>query len=1015
MKYHAKGTLPIFMMLLLSVVIVMFAAQLSAQELPVEPQTGFEIEGNTAWDQDGDYDWENVEDKGAVRFLDPNSKVDIDPTTFKPDGKFDKPEEWSILPGNVGPSQNELTNTTVWAVRPGELGSDKPDDFWLIMGMERTKKEGTFFLDFEYNQKVWDGSSGGLTRTPGDLVVGFELKGNPIDRMKDLTVLVAQYLPGAQPNLCEVTPGNGNMPERVVLGSDPCPAYGDSGWYYRYLSDGGILASSGVGMATMNEEAFDAPWPSTDNQGNPRDTIPPFEFAEAAINLTAFGIEPTCATFSSAHAKSRSSLEPKADLKDVSEPAPISTNCRIDGHKFLDVNGNGVWDRDEPPLADWEITLLGGDEPASTTTDEDGYYEFEWLADGVYTVQEVCPDGWVQTMPGMTGFDNCGEVTHDDLEINIRHREINDLDFGNGRPEIDAVKRCSPDVFLGDDVEVEIIVTNTGNVDLHEVTVKDDMINLNEIIPELTPGQVMTYTGSYTTANGNGSCVPVPPPPDEHVIFLPVIFANGLAADRNGLAPELNVADPVTNTVTVTAQYATVSVSDSDTCTTEVHELSVSKDAQTSLNRQYVWTIDKVSDASSLTILFPGQPAFVTYTVGVDLAQPPTRDRDWAVSGEIVIENPAPMDAELSKVTDVVSPGIAATVVCPSMIVPAGGSLTCTYGPVALPSGGTQTNTATAFLPNNNGSETCFEGSREFDFEDAEVTEIDKEVQVFDTNLVTEANPDGLIGTLGIDDLPETFTYKEQIGPFSVSECQAGVHDNTARIRTNDTLTVRQAIERVPYLCVTTVTVAFEDLPFGANDWDYNDIVVDVGVVLLYSGAGDLERVSFTFDQGGEFAAFTHSFNLRPTAFACGGTYSRWIGGVPVETNVDYDVGDNIVIIENSGWTPQRVALTIDFDVPEPGACPLDLSQPEFDLIGAFNGENLFFAPWILVNNSFQNTQYPVEPGDSRLLNVPADWVWPPERVAIWTCYPDGVSPPIDQTVGPVFSELWWQPTSRCQ
>ncbi|UCG26357.1 MAG: hypothetical protein JSW55_10375, partial [Chloroflexota bacterium] len=152
MKYHAKGTLSILVILLLSAAIVLFAAQLSAQDLPVEPQTGFEIEGNTAWDGHGDFDWENVEDKGAVRFLDPHSKADVDPTTFKPDGKFDKPEEWSIVPGNVGPSQNELTNTTVWAVRPGELDDDRPDDFWLIMGMERTKKEGTFFLDFEYNQ-----------------------------------------------------------------------------------------------------------------------------------------------------------------------------------------------------------------------------------------------------------------------------------------------------------------------------------------------------------------------------------------------------------------------------------------------------------------------------------------------------------------------------------------------------------------------------------------------------------------------------------------------------------------------------------------------------------------------------------------------------------------------------------------------------------------------------------------------------------------------------------------------
>ena len=149
MKYSARNGLFISLVFLLSIVLVLFVAQLSAQDSPAEPDTGFEIEGNTAWDQLGDYDWENVADLGAVRFLDPHSKATVAPTTFKPDGKFDKPEQWSILPGNAGPGQSELTNTAVWAIRPGELGNDKPEDFWLVMGMERTKQEGTFFLDFE--------------------------------------------------------------------------------------------------------------------------------------------------------------------------------------------------------------------------------------------------------------------------------------------------------------------------------------------------------------------------------------------------------------------------------------------------------------------------------------------------------------------------------------------------------------------------------------------------------------------------------------------------------------------------------------------------------------------------------------------------------------------------------------------------------------------------------------------------------------------------------------------------
>jgi len=442
-KYPAKNIPFVLLILFVVTTLLLLAAQTAAQDFPAEPDTGFEIEGNAALDGVGDYDWETADYPPVVLLADPHSKAETDPTTFKPDGKFDKPEQWSILPGNVGPAQNELTNVMAWAIPPGELDG-KPQDFWLIMGMERTKKEGTFFLDFEYNQLDWDGQSGGPDRSPGDIVVGFELKGNPVDRQSDLTVLIVQYFPGGSPSLCQVTPGIGDKPERVVVGSQPCPAYGRGDWYYRFLSDGGILAESGLGQATMNEQPFQAPWPSYDAKGNPRDMIGPFEFAEAAINLTKLGVEPTCSTFSSVHAKSRSSLEVTADLKDLTATLPLSTNCRIDGHKFLDIDGDGQWDRaNEPPLEGWRIELSDG---SSAETDADGYYEFEYLADGLYTVSEVCPDEWVQTAPGMTGFADCGQETFA-VEINIRNREVNDLDFGNGRPALEVEKSCPADVF----------------------------------------------------------------------------------------------------------------------------------------------------------------------------------------------------------------------------------------------------------------------------------------------------------------------------------------------------------------------------------------------------------------------------------------------------------------------------------------------------------------------------------------------------------------------------------------
>jgi len=159
----------IVLLVVAPLVLTFLAAQLSAQDDVVVPDVGFEIEGNIALDHGGDYDWEAVGFPPAVLIQDPNSKATTDPTTFRPNSKFDRPETWSILPSQVGPGQNELTNVMAWGIARGDLGDGRPGDFWLVLGMERTKQNGTFALDFEFNQVPWDGSSGGPTRTPGDL------------------------------------------------------------------------------------------------------------------------------------------------------------------------------------------------------------------------------------------------------------------------------------------------------------------------------------------------------------------------------------------------------------------------------------------------------------------------------------------------------------------------------------------------------------------------------------------------------------------------------------------------------------------------------------------------------------------------------------------------------------------------------------------------------------------------------------------------------------------------------
>jgi hypothetical protein len=995
-------------------VLALLAIQLSAQDGVVVPDIGFEIEGNIALDYGGDYyDWETVDFPPGVFIPDPNSKAETDPTTLRPDSKFDKPETWSVVPGVVGPGQNELTNILAWAILPGDLGSEQPEDFWLVLGMERTKQEGTFDLDFEFNQIAWDGSSGGPTRTPGDLVVGFELKGNPTDKQKDLQVLIVQYLPGAQPSLCAVTPGVGNEPALVDVGTDPCPPYGDSGFYYRFLADGIILADSGLGQATMNEEPFSVPewWPSTDALGEPRSIIGPFQFAEAAINLTDLGVLADCSTFSTVHAKSRASLEVEADLKDIAGPVPLEVNCRIDGYKFLDLDASGVWDQpDEPPLEGWEITLSNG---SVTFTDEEGYYAFEDLEDGFYEVREVCPENenWLQSAPGLTDFDTCGNEVHT-AELNINNREVAGLNFGNANPQLDLVKACTSDVFLCDDIPYTITVTNTGNVPLQDILVEDPLLTLSEML-DLAPGESQTF---FRTFNPCGSS----PNPDggPYHVFLPLIM-RGTGGGTSGVRNQV-LDGTVTNTSTATAEFAQLVFEVSDDCVTTIHELEVSKDVQSSFERTYQWTIDKTVDDPGPITLLPGDSITRQYTVTIDLDNPPYVDSPLIVEGTITINNPAPMDAELASVSDRVSPDILAEVDCPSLTVPAGDSLICTYGPTELPDSSNRINTATATLINNNGGTTDFSGSANVDVSQASMEEIDEEVQVFDDFW---ALPPDDLGTVRYDEVPVTFTYARAISaPGSI--CQLFEVPNVASLVTNDTGTEITDDAAVEILELCTISSAYEDLAFGTPgfDWDYNDWVATIDISPTFSSAsegGELLSMKLIVNPEAHGAAYNHEFWLLipADAFACTGDYTRTLfdengNALDEDTGIFNPSADHdFPVIPSThdafplGVTntnerfpyipPVRTALvSIAFDNP----CPFELGELDLGLL--VHGEGLFFSTHLNVLNTGED----ISPGDSRTLFVPVDWKWPEEEIAIWLAYPDVIP-----GAPPIFPIAWWQ------
>ena len=101
----------------------------------------------------------------------------------------------------------------------------------------------------------------------------------------------------------------------------------------------------------------------------------------------------------------------------------VNKKGEIHGSKWNDLNGDGVWDGDEPGLENWKIYLdengngqWDNGEPYELTG-ADGSYSFTGLIAGTYVIGEVLQDGWIQTYPGGSARAavQAGTTTYGDL------------------------------------------------------------------------------------------------------------------------------------------------------------------------------------------------------------------------------------------------------------------------------------------------------------------------------------------------------------------------------------------------------------------------------------------------------------------------------------------------------------------------------------------------------------------------------------------------------------------------
>ncbi|MGF3498243.1 MAG: SdrD B-like domain-containing protein [Candidatus Methanosuratincola sp.] len=298
-----------------------------------------------------------------------------------------------------------------------------------------------------------------------------------------------------------------------------------------------------------------------------------------------------------------------------------------------------------------------------------------------------------------------------------------------------------------------------------------------------------------------------------------------------------------------TATIKETGQSDSATVVVRVYELQIEKTAETSFTRTYSWTIEKTGDLTSLTLPV-GETSTANYQVDVDAT---FKDSDWAVSGEIKIVNPAPIAANITSVTDVVSPDIAANVEFPvtfPYMLGAGETLEGNYT-AALPDASSRTNTLTVTLQNYDYSRgspklsgtTDFTVALNFSFVESEITEVDECITVTDDKY-------GDLGTVCYPDAPKTFIYSLDVGPYATPGTY--YFDNTASFETNDqgiNGSDSWSIEVTVQAPVRICGYKFYDL--NANgEWDDGEPAVQGFRIQLSDASGSPLAIAHTDSEG---------------------------------------------------------------------------------------------------------------------------------------------------------------------
>lgn len=211
------------------------------------------------------------------------------------------------------------------------------------------------------------------------------------------------------------------------------------------------------------------------------------------------------------------------------QPLFLSASCcspvgKIIGRKFHDMNCNGKNDNEgnnqsiEPGLPGWTITLTntGNGSTTSTTTDANGFYYFNNLSPGTYTVSESLQGGWSQSIPGGSGT----------YTVTVAAGQIIQRDFGNCKKTLRACAQVNTvEITCGrgtaGSYTFAFSVTNNSGKDVHQILLTPPVGSTFTLSQQVFNLSTPLQNGQSTTLTVNIGNVK----PGERVCFLATLMS----------------------------------------------------------------------------------------------------------------------------------------------------------------------------------------------------------------------------------------------------------------------------------------------------------------------------------------------------------------------------------------------------------------------------------------------------------------------------------------------------------